>query len=68
MEIDNAILVEMPQYTVVYSQSGYTFDQARADAKSHKDGWIATVGSESDNDKVTELIRTKKARAFTKHR
>ena len=49
-------LVEYPKYEVIEFQG--TYQQAQSDAKIRR-GWIATVGSSSDNDVVRSLLTGK---------
>lgn len=51
----NRVLVEMPKYGVRTLASGKTFAEARDDARAHG-GWIATIGSDADNDTAKQLI------------
>ena len=56
-----AILVEFPRYQVITTLrnelSTFSFADARDDAKD-RSGWIATIGSQDDNDLITGLMTT----------
>ena len=52
----NRVLVEMPKYAVRSFDSGKTFAEARDDARE-QGGWIATIGSDADNETAKQLLQ-----------
>ncbi|WP_299459494.1 lectin-like protein [uncultured Gimesia sp.] len=54
-----AILVEFPRYKIITTlrdgKTSFNFPEAHEDAQNRK-GWIATIGSQDDNDLITGLM------------
>ncbi|MCP4507227.1 MAG: hypothetical protein GY826_12670 [Fuerstiella sp.] len=51
----NYVLVEFPKYKLK-SFVGGTFAEAKEHARSEAEGWVATIGSQADNDAVQTLL------------
>ena len=54
-DTQNYVLVEFPKYKLK-SFVGGTFAEAKKHARSEAEGWVATIGSQADNDAVQTLL------------